>query len=143
MSATTAPAESLACATPKARAVLDAAAELFLAQGYGVSMDAVAKRAGVSKATLYAHFPGKEALFRAMVAEKCDRMSEEARALADHAGEIRPALEQLGLTVLRFLVSPSVLAVHRIVLAEVVLGDPEGAGRPLLYHQGRFTALRD
>jgi flavin reductase (DIM6/NTAB) family NADH-FMN oxidoreductase RutF len=32
---------------------------------------------------------------------------------------------------------------HRIVLAEVVLGDPSGAGRPLLYHQGRFTALRD
>ncbi|MFG2129408.1 flavin reductase family protein [Streptomyces sp. NPDC048751] len=32
---------------------------------------------------------------------------------------------------------------HRVVLAEVVLGDPTGAGRPLLYHQGRFTALRD
>ncbi|WP_327312867.1 flavin reductase family protein [Streptomyces sp. NBC_01235] len=32
---------------------------------------------------------------------------------------------------------------HRIVLAEVVLGDPEGVGRPLLYHQGRFTSLRD
>ncbi|MGW0629237.1 flavin reductase family protein [Streptomyces sp. NPDC002758] len=32
---------------------------------------------------------------------------------------------------------------HRIVLAEVVLGDPTGSGRPLLYHQGRFTALRD
>ncbi|MFH9863382.1 flavin reductase family protein [Streptomyces sp. NPDC017202] len=32
---------------------------------------------------------------------------------------------------------------HRIVLAEVVLGDPAGTGRPLLYHQGRFTALRD
>ncbi|MEU6461408.1 flavin reductase family protein [Streptomyces sp. NPDC046976] len=32
---------------------------------------------------------------------------------------------------------------HRIVLAEVVLGDPGGGGRPLLYHQGRFTALRD
>ncbi|MET9732170.1 flavin reductase family protein [Streptomyces sp. NPDC006458] len=32
---------------------------------------------------------------------------------------------------------------HRLVLAEVVLGDPAGAGRPLLYHQGRFTALRD
>ncbi|MFF5184386.1 flavin reductase family protein [Streptomyces sp. NPDC000345] len=31
---------------------------------------------------------------------------------------------------------------HRIVLAEVVLGDPAGAGRPLLYHQGRFNALR-
>ncbi|GAA4794417.1 flavin reductase family protein [Streptomyces ziwulingensis] len=32
---------------------------------------------------------------------------------------------------------------HRIVLAEVLLGDPEGAGRPLLYHQGRFGGLRD
>jgi len=32
---------------------------------------------------------------------------------------------------------------HRIVLGEVVLGDPTGAGRPLVYHQGRFTALRD
>ncbi|MEU2440535.1 flavin reductase family protein [Streptomyces rubradiris] len=32
---------------------------------------------------------------------------------------------------------------HRIVLAEVVLGDPSGDGRPLLYHQGRFNALRD
>lgn len=32
---------------------------------------------------------------------------------------------------------------HRIVLAEVLLGDPTGPGRPLLYHQGRFTGLRD
>ncbi|MGW3634665.1 flavin reductase family protein [Streptomyces sp. NPDC005122] len=32
---------------------------------------------------------------------------------------------------------------HRIVLAEVVLGDPSGTGSPLLYHQGRFNGLRD
>ena len=32
---------------------------------------------------------------------------------------------------------------HRLVLAEVVLGDPASPGRPLLYHQGRFNALRD
>ncbi|MFF4395121.1 flavin reductase family protein [Streptomyces sp. NPDC001480] len=32
---------------------------------------------------------------------------------------------------------------HRIVLAEVVLGDTTGTGRPLLYHQGRFGGLRD
>ncbi|GGT96919.1 flavin reductase family protein [Streptomyces coeruleorubidus] len=32
---------------------------------------------------------------------------------------------------------------HRIVIAEVVLGDPTGTGRPLLYHQGRFNRLRD
>ncbi|MYW20593.1 flavin reductase, partial [Streptomyces sp. SID2955] len=32
---------------------------------------------------------------------------------------------------------------HWIVLAEAVVGDPSGAGRPLLYHQGRFNGLRD
>jgi len=32
---------------------------------------------------------------------------------------------------------------HRIVLAEVVLGEHVGSGRPLLYHQGRFNGLRD
>ncbi|MBW5423326.1 flavin reductase, partial [Streptomyces sp. BG9H] len=32
---------------------------------------------------------------------------------------------------------------HRLVLAEAVVGDPAGEGSPLLYHQGRFNALRD
>ncbi len=43
--------------SPKRQLVLDAAASLFMAHGYGaVSMDAVARAAGVSKATLYAYF---------------------------------------------------------------------------------------
>ncbi|MDX3853861.1 flavin reductase family protein [Streptomyces sp. AK02-01A] len=32
---------------------------------------------------------------------------------------------------------------HRILIAQAVVGDPAGSGRPLLYHQGRFNALRD
>ncbi|MFC8536118.1 flavin reductase family protein [Streptomyces sp. NPDC057249] len=32
---------------------------------------------------------------------------------------------------------------HHIVIAQVVEGDTDGGGRPLVYHQGRFTALRD
>jgi flavin reductase (DIM6/NTAB) family NADH-FMN oxidoreductase RutF len=34
---------------------------------------------------------------------------------------------------------------HRLVLAEVLAGDADasGTGRPLLYHRGRFNALRD
>ncbi len=31
---------------------------------------------------------------------------------------------------------------HQIVVAEAVAGNPDGPGRPLLYHQGRFNALR-
>ena len=48
----------------KARhAILEAAAELLLARGLGaVSMDAVAERAGVSKATIYRWWPSKEML---------------------------------------------------------------------------------
>lgn len=48
----------------KARdAILDAAGELLLGHGLGeVSMDAVAIRAGVSKATIYRWWPTKEAL---------------------------------------------------------------------------------
>ena len=32
---------------------------------------------------------------------------------------------------------------HHLVIAQAVVGDPAGEGRPLVYHQGRFTALRD
>ncbi len=32
---------------------------------------------------------------------------------------------------------------HHIVLARAEAGDLTGTGRPLLYHQGRFNALRD
>ncbi|MBT2456700.1 flavin reductase family protein [Streptomyces sp. ISL-86] len=32
---------------------------------------------------------------------------------------------------------------HRVIIAEAVAGEPVGEGRPLLYHQGRFNALRD
>jgi AcrR family transcriptional regulator len=45
------------------KAILDAAADLLLAHGLGaVSMDAVAERAGVSKATIYRWWPAKETL---------------------------------------------------------------------------------
>ena len=44
-------------------AILDAAHELMAEQGYAdMSMDALAVRVGVSKATLYQHFPSKEEL---------------------------------------------------------------------------------
>lgn len=111
------PVDELRSAKP--RAILDAAGELFLAHGFAaVSMDAVARQAGVSKATLYAHFPGKDALFGAMVAERCDRMAAEASALAGHGDAPEAVLRRLCRTVLAFLVAPPTLAIHRIVQAE-------------------------
>jgi AcrR family transcriptional regulator len=53
--------------------ILDAAEEVFAAQGVGVPIDVVAERAGLGVGTLYRHFPNKEALFEAIVT---DRISE-------------------------------------------------------------------
>ncbi|MBO6964636.1 MAG: TetR/AcrR family transcriptional regulator [Kordiimonadaceae bacterium] len=48
----------------KSKAILEAASELFLELGFdGTSMDGVARRAGVSKQTVYSHYSSKEQLF--------------------------------------------------------------------------------
>lgn len=55
----------------KREAILREAIDLFLVSGFrGCSMDEVARRANISKATLYNHFKSKNELFRAMVEEK-------------------------------------------------------------------------
>ena len=46
---------------------MDAARRLLLAEGFDVSMDAVATEAGVSKVTVYNHFGTKQALFTGVV----------------------------------------------------------------------------
>lgn len=52
----------------KTEAILKGAMQEFLAHGYAAtSMDKVAKRAGVSKATVYSHFGDKESLFSAVI----------------------------------------------------------------------------
>jgi TetR/AcrR family transcriptional regulator, mexJK operon transcriptional repressor len=52
--------------------ILVAARAQFLEQGFSdTSMDAIARRAGVSKATLYAYFPSKEALFSHLIQVEC------------------------------------------------------------------------
>ncbi|MBO1079940.1 TetR/AcrR family transcriptional regulator [Roseomonas haemaphysalidis] len=106
--------------SPKRRAILLAAAELFMADGYAtVAMDAVARAAGVSKATLYAHFTGKEALFEAIVVDGCATMRLRAEALLAGAPRpLRQALEELGLHWLRFMLRPEVRALHRVMIAE-------------------------
>jgi len=52
--------------------ILEAATELFCGQGFpNTSMDEVAKKAGVSKQTVYAHFGNKDDLFLAAIESKC------------------------------------------------------------------------
>src|SRR5713226_5533569 len=102
----------------KAETILAAAERAFLASGFGaVTMDAIAREAGVSKATVYAHFTGKEELFGAIVT----RLSERR-----FGGFSVEALDPV--------LSPEAIALNRIIVGEVtrfpVLGQVFWAAGP-------------
>src|ERR1700756_685272 len=60
----------------KAR-ILNAAEDVFLKNGFqNASIDEIAELAPASKPTIYAHFPGKEALFGAVVARLTNGLAE-------------------------------------------------------------------
>ena len=64
----------------KRDAILAAAAELFLEKGLQTSMAAIARRAGVSKQTLYNRFPSRIDIARALSAQKSDAVTEPLRS---------------------------------------------------------------
>jgi TetR/AcrR family transcriptional repressor of mexJK operon len=112
----------------KAESILAAAKRSFLAAGFGaVSMDAIAREAGVSKATVYAHFAGKEELFGAVIGRECERYFARFSAGELDPSDVRASLTVLGRRFLELLLSPDAIALYRIILAEVtrfpVLGE--------------------
>ncbi|MBV8431486.1 MAG: TetR/AcrR family transcriptional regulator [Solirubrobacterales bacterium] len=60
-------------------AVLAAAKELFADQGLDAQMPDVAKAANVGVGTVYRHFPTKDHLIAALVAERFERLAAKAR----------------------------------------------------------------
>ncbi|RKN43202.1 TetR/AcrR family transcriptional regulator [Streptomyces hoynatensis] len=61
--------------------VLEAARAAFGAEGRMVPLGEIARRAGVGAGTVYRHFPSKEDLFGAVIAESVERCVAEAREL--------------------------------------------------------------
>jgi TetR/AcrR family transcriptional regulator, mexJK operon transcriptional repressor len=104
----------------KAETILAAAKRAFLANGYGaVSMDAIAREAGVSKATVYAHFAGKEELFGAVIERQCAAYFGSFSADDLDPRDVRASLAAWGRRFLDLILSPDGLALHRIIVAEV------------------------
>ncbi|GLY83510.1 TetR family transcriptional regulator [Actinoallomurus iriomotensis] len=62
--------------------VLRTAQQLFATQGLGVSLDEIARRAGVGPGTVHRHFPAKEDLYLAVATDQFERLVTEAEALA-------------------------------------------------------------
>lgn len=101
--------------------ILAAARRVFEREGYGSSsMDAITREAGVSKATLYAHFGSKEALFAAIVRTRC------ASGLLDEMGDFDPAalggaeaiLLAFGRRFMGFITAKQTAEFYRMVIAD-------------------------
>ena len=110
------------------RAVLAAARSLFGKKGYAqTSVDEIADVARVTKGAVYHHFAGKEALFRAVLAE----VEVEADARAAGAGDPEgPPIDQIVARVNAYLDAALDEEMRRIALidAPAVLGlEPEGS----------------
>jgi AcrR family transcriptional regulator len=104
------------------RQILEAALAIFGERGLACSrLDDIAKRAGLSKGTIYLYFPNKEELFREVVRQTVIAQIECAeRELADAAS--LTATETLVQFVRRywdFLRSPTFAALFRLVHAEL------------------------
>jgi len=103
----------------KPQQILDAARDLFTRDGFsGTSMDAVAKAAAVSKATIYAHFSSKEELFGAMMSAECRRYWPELMEMEVPAGAPVEVLHALARRFMRFITGSYAISLLRIVAAE-------------------------
>lgn len=99
--------------------IITAARGVFLREGYSAAgMEAVARMAGVSTATLYAHFPSKAKLFEMVVHDAAGRMAEPVRESLAPQGDARARLTRLALAYAGVMSRPATRAMFRMVAGE-------------------------
>ncbi|MGJ3231786.1 MAG: TetR/AcrR family transcriptional regulator [Oceanicaulis sp.] len=105
--------------------ILKSAAAAFMSEGYsGARMEAVARAADVSTATLYGYFNSKEALLASVIEAEMGRF--------DLSGEI--GLKATARAYARLIADPGVRGVIRLVIAETPRFPELGA---LLFEHGK------
>jgi TetR/AcrR family transcriptional repressor of mexJK operon len=106
----------------KRRAILDAAATLFLRDGYlATSMDQIAAAAAVSKQTVYKQFADKQSLFREIVTgiveEVSDPVARQVASLRD-TSDLEADLRSLARALVAQVIQPPVMQLRRLVIGE-------------------------
>jgi len=113
--------------TPRARAKRDqirsAAQRLFLRDGFSeTSTDALAAEAGVSKQTLYAYYPSKEALLSDVLLQLIQLASEsrgvDRKPPLKRPEDLRHATLALAQNIVEQLMQPEYLALLRVIFNE-------------------------
>ncbi len=98
------------------RRILDAATTLFLRAGFdATSCDQVVAMAGAGKATLYARYANKDALFSAVVHRALERAAPPAPDLPN-AMPVRERLHAVGLHLLQQALTEESVALQRVCL---------------------------
>lgn len=101
------------------QAILATASRMFLDAGYdAVAMENIASATGVSKGTLYARYPSKEALFTTVIQERVKQWSvtggQDDHLLTNDIGE---RLHHHARTIAKSLLQTDVRAFQRLTLA--------------------------
>ena len=92
---------------------------MFLRNGFAAtSIEAISVKAGVSKRTLYARFPDKDAVFLAVVHRLIGTWLTGFDTAVEGAPSLETALLAAGRHMLAVALTPSALALHRLVVAE-------------------------
>jgi AcrR family transcriptional regulator len=100
--------------------LLDAAIDLFVERGYAATrLEDVARRAGVSKGTLYLYYENKEELFKAVVRSSIVPVIGDAEtSVAEFDGHSADLLRQLILSWWQRLGATKVSGIIKLVMAE-------------------------
>lgn len=105
----------------KRAAIVGAAIDEFLSAGYdATSMDRIAASAQVSKRTVYNHFPGKEALFAAILHRLWDSTRAGDAPVYRADAPLRGQLIDLLMRKLRLLSDDTFLSLVRVAIAAAI-----------------------
>ena len=104
------------------RQIIDAALEVFGERGLGAArLEDIAKRAGLSKGTIYLYFPNKEELFRevvrSVIVARLERAEHEVgeRSAVTATEQLREYMREWW----TFLLSPTYATLYRLIIAEL------------------------
>jgi len=100
--------------------ILQAALEVFTDRGFAATkLEDVARRAGVTKGTIYLYYENKEALFKALVRETIVPVIAKGEALAhSFTGTARDLFEQLVREYFRLMGDTPLSGIPRLMIAE-------------------------